>query len=303
MSAYDEARSRIRGLALNLPTPFHGPDHEIDWDGLRANLERYVAGGVPIILLTYGTSEYYVLSDEEIREVTRTVVETVAGRAFVVAATGRWWPGQTVEFAHYCEQIGADCLMLTKLSPKWIKSLDDILAYHQEVARRTRIPLMLHQELDGPASVDLSSEIADIENVVAMKQEMAGSNQYVELGLTVADRIAIISGAGAPLAQWAHEFGASASLTGVGQWAPAAEARYVENLLAGNRDAAQKHLDVILPYRLLAARLGNHGAIKFAMDVAGFAGGPCRPPGQNLTDDKKARLEPLIREVVRQTSQ
>ena len=299
MSVYEEARARIRGLALNLPTPFRGTGYAIDTDGLRRNLECYMDAGVPIILLTYGTSGFYVLSEEEIRLVTRMVVETVAGRAFVVAATGRWWLGQAVDFAHFCEQVGADCLMVTKLHPSWVRSDPDILDHHRELARCTRIPLMFHNECVGPASVDLAEAIADIEHVVAMKQELADYDQYVALAQRVCGRIAVVSGAGAPLAHWAHQFGVSASLTGVGQWAPGPEARYVEHLLAGHEADARKHLDIILPYRLLARRLNNHAAIKFAMDIAGLAGGPCRPPGANLTDEHRSRLAPVIRQTLR----
>jgi len=298
MSVYEQTGRRIRGLALNLPTPFHGDDYAIHEKGLRRNVERYVEAGVPVILLTYGTSEFYVQSEEEIRRVTAAVVDQVKGRAVVVAATGRWWTQQAIAFALYCEQVGADCLMLTKLLPSWIKSDEDIIDYHKVVARRTRIPLMFHQELTGPASVELAKRIADIEHVVAMKQEQQDYSQYVLLSRGISQCLAVVSGGGAPLAHWAHQLGVSASLTGVGQWAPAPEKEYVQDLLKGDLAKARKHFDIILPYRLLAAGLGNHASIKFAMDVAGYAGGPCRPPGQNLTADQKAELEPVVRETL-----
>jgi 4-hydroxy-tetrahydrodipicolinate synthase len=294
MSLYDDVRRRVRGLALNLPTPFQGPDYYIDEAGLRSNIERYVAADVPIILLTYGTSEFYVLSDDEIARVTRIVVEAAARRALVVAATGRWWLGQTVAFARFCEEIGADCLMLTKMLPAYFRSNADVVEFHREVAGRTRIPLMFHNELDGPASVELAEKVAEVEHVVAMKQESPNYDQYVDLAQRVAGRIAVVAGAGAPLAHWAHQFGATASLTGVGQWAPRAERRYVEQMLSGQAEAGRRHLDTILPYRLLARRLGNHACIKHAMSVAGLAGGPCRPPSQNLTGEQKAQLTPVV---------
>ena len=297
MSMYDDARARIRGLALNVPVPFSGPDYEIDHEGLRSNIDHWVANGVPIVLLTYGTSEYYSLSDQEIRDVTRTVVEAVAGRAFVVAATGRWWLGQAVEFAHFCEEIAADCLMLTKLPPSVLPP-ENIVSFHEEVARHTRIPLMLHHEMTGPESVELAGRLADIEHVVAMKQELADYAQYVALGQEAAGRMAVVCGGGAPLAHWAHQFGATASLTGVGQWAPGPERRYVEDLLAGRIQKARRHLDIVLPYRLLITRLGTHACIKHAMSVAGLVGGPLRPPGRDLTACQKAELEPMVRDTL-----
>ena len=295
MSIYEEARARIRGLALNVPTPFRGPEFEIDHEGLRRNLEEWIARDVPVILLTYGTSEFYSQTDAEIAEVTRTVVEAVAGRAFVVAATARWWLAKTVEFAHFCEDLGADCLMLTKIAPGFVGSPDEVLAWHEEVAGRTRIPLMYHQELIGPVSIELTKRIAAIENVVAMKQELGDYGQCVALAQGgINERLAVVSGAGAPLAHWAHQMGVAASLTGVGQWAPGPEARYVEKLLASDLTAAKRHLDIILPYRLTAARLGNHACIKHAMTVCGLAGGLVRPPGQNLTVNQKAEITPII---------
>jgi len=300
MSIYEQARARIRGLALNVPTPFTGPEFDIDHEGLRANVETWIAGNVPVILLTYGTSEFYAQTDAEISEVTRTVVEAVAGRAFVVAAAARWWLAKTVEFAHFCEDLGADCLMLTKIPAEFVGSPDEVLAWHREVAGRTRIPLMYHQEIVGPASIELAERIAAIENIVAMKQELGDYVQYAALaqgGIT--DRLAVVSGGGAPLAHWAHQMGVAASLTGVGQWAPEPEARYVEELVAGHFTSAKRHFDAILPYRLTAARLGNHACIKHAMTVCGLAGGSVRPPGPNLTEDEKAEITPIVEDTRR----
>lgn len=297
--SYDEVRSRIKGLVLNVPTPFHPETYEVDYAGLRANVERWCAAGVRTLLLTYGTSEYYALSESEIAEVTRATVQAAAGRALVVACAGRWWLGQTVEFARFCEREGADALMVVKLDAQEFlapKNVDALVQWHEALQVRTRIPLVYHSWFEGPGTVEAIKRICALEHVVGLKQEFANCMQYIEIADAMKGRTALICGGGPPLGYWAYQFGWDAALTGVGQWNPQVELEGHAAILSGDLNAGKAYVDRIMPYRRAAARIGNHPCIKAAMDFAGYAGGPVRPPQRNLTEDEKERLRQAIRE-------
>lgn len=107
----DEIKDKLTGPVNSIPTPFL-KDGQIDWDGFRNIIEVGISGGSGVSLLTYGDSQFDHLSDEEVAELTKCLVDHVAGRALTVAATRRWSNNKAVEFAHYCKELGADILMV-----------------------------------------------------------------------------------------------------------------------------------------------------------------------------------------------
>jgi 4-hydroxy-tetrahydrodipicolinate synthase len=63
-------------------------------------------------MLTSGNGEYESLTYDEIKAVTKSIVEAVAGRGLVVAASGGWWTAQAIDYAKYAESLGADAVQI-----------------------------------------------------------------------------------------------------------------------------------------------------------------------------------------------
>jgi 4-hydroxy-tetrahydrodipicolinate synthase len=296
---YQQVRDRINGLVLNIPTPFVPRSFDVDLPGLRRNVDYWVASGVKTLLLTYGTSEFCCVRDSEIADVTRAVVESAGGRALVIASTGRWWLGQTVEFAHFCEKLGADALMITiPETPGWntLSDFDGHVEFHRQIQERSKIPLVYLLVHDTGRSVEATEKVCAMEHYVGAKIDVDSYPMQHNLGRRLHDKTALICGGGGLLAYWSHQWGYHASLTGVGQWAPRLELSGVDAMVRQDIPAAKNHLDRITPFRQLAASISNHAAIKYAMDVAGLAGGPQRPPQRALSEEAKARLRQRIAE-------
>ena len=102
----EEVRAALTGPVTSVKIPFHR-DGSIDFVGLRTYIEFVLAAGSRALILTYGDSLYSVLSDQEVAEVTRAVVEAAAGRALVVAGDRMWATPQAVAFAAYAREAGA----------------------------------------------------------------------------------------------------------------------------------------------------------------------------------------------------
>ena len=84
-----EIRQALTGPVASVHTPFQR-DGSIDFAGLRAQVDFTIGAGGKTVLLTYGDSLFSALTDEEVAEVTRAVVEQTARRAMVVAADRAW---------------------------------------------------------------------------------------------------------------------------------------------------------------------------------------------------------------------
>ena len=92
-----EARHHLTGPIPSCPVPFH-EDGAIDYDGLRNFIDFVIDADARTILLTYGDSLFSLLTDDEVADVTRAVVEHTAGRAMVVAADRQWATPKALEF-------------------------------------------------------------------------------------------------------------------------------------------------------------------------------------------------------------
>jgi len=135
-----DLRAALTGPCPSIHTPFDR-DGAIDFEALRREVDFDIQAGAKSLILTWGDSLFSVLTEAEIAEVTKVVVEQARGRAKVVAADGSWWTGKAMEFARYCRQVGADMLMVRP--PDWAGSTtgETLVAHFSAVAQH--IPVML----------------------------------------------------------------------------------------------------------------------------------------------------------------
>ncbi|QRR02659.1 dihydrodipicolinate synthase family protein [Dyadobacter sandarakinus] len=96
------ALSLPKGFIPVMLTPFQD-NGAIDYDGLRALTDLYIAAGAAGLFANCLSSEMYELTEQERLDVTSTVVEQAAGRVPVVA-TGTF-PGTVEEQADFVKRI------------------------------------------------------------------------------------------------------------------------------------------------------------------------------------------------------
>jgi 4-hydroxy-tetrahydrodipicolinate synthase len=176
-------------------TPFR-KDGSIDFDGAESYVERCLSNGAKALMLTAGDSLYSLLTDDEVAEMTRFVVERTAGRAAVIAADRIWWTGKSVEFARYCREVGADILMV--LPPDWAHSCTPQTLVDHYLAISREIPVMMVTGYMIPRGIDWGLEAIrtvyeEVEGVVAIKDDFC--NEFGRrMTAIVRDRWTVIAG-------------------------------------------------------------------------------------------------------------
>jgi len=190
-----EIREFLSCPVASIRTPFN-KDGGIDFDSLRKYVEFSINAGSKTMLITHGDSLFTLLSDEEIGEITRVVVEQTAGRAMVCAATNAWNTYKTVDFAKYSREVGADILMV--MSPDWGHSCtpESIAEHYAAVA--AHIPVMvvtnifIHRGINfGLETLRIASEKVD--GIVAIKDDMCNDFGR-KMSLLVHNKWAVIAG-------------------------------------------------------------------------------------------------------------
>ena len=100
---------RIKGPVVPLNVCFN-EDGTVDYGAMRGYVDWLGRNGAPLLLFTYGSSEFACLTDQEIWRLTAEVAEANAGRALFVAATGYWKPSACREFLAHADKVGADAV-------------------------------------------------------------------------------------------------------------------------------------------------------------------------------------------------
>jgi len=181
-----EFKHALAGPIQSQPTPI-AANLAVDYEGVRNIVNRGLRYGVKVFELTAGNSQYYALSYDEIKKLTRTLVEAVGDRGITIAATGAWWTDRAVDYARYAESVGATSLQVLIPTPSGDE--DSIVRHFEGIATATRLPLVLH----GQYANSLLKKLLPIETIVAMKED-ATLDYYIDKIINFGDRLNIFGG-------------------------------------------------------------------------------------------------------------
>ena len=108
----DQLREKLRGPVVAMTTHFK-QDYSVDLDAMRRLTEFYVEEKIATVIVTGSTGEFFSLTDDERRQVQKTVIDAARGSGMIViAGTAHSGSHVTIELTRYAEDIGADGAML-----------------------------------------------------------------------------------------------------------------------------------------------------------------------------------------------
>lgn len=300
MITLDAVRAALTGTVSSIHIPFRR-DGAIDYDALRRVLDHAIAAGSKTMLLTYGDSLYSLLTDDEVADVTKVVVEHTARRAMVVAADRIWWTGKEVEFARACRGLGVDMLMV--LPPDWAASctVATLVAHYKAVAQE--IPVMLVTNLFRRSSA-LAFETMKIlmdeaPNVLAVKDDLVGEFAR-KMALLVHDRWAVLSGGLKQNHLDVWPYGCDGYMSTFLHFKPEIAQSYWRAIQA--RDIAQA-VSIIHTYEtpyfdhIMGMTGGFDAGFHATLELFGLAGRWRRPPYHSATDAEMEKLADVLRSL------
>lgn len=176
------------------PTPFTR-DGALDEVALRDLMELYVSMGVHGVLLNGSTGEWFSQSPSERMRVAEVGVEAVAGRIPVVIGVTSYTAREASELAVSAAASGADGVLATP-PPYAHSSKAEIIAFYEKVSTATALPFMVYNWPRGVA-VDMAkipglmSDLADLDNVAAIKDSTGDWNAMVSTVEEVSHRVRV----------------------------------------------------------------------------------------------------------------
>lgn len=235
---YADIKARLKGSITALITPMH-PDGSVDFERLAALIDWQIQQGTHALVAVGTTGESATLSMQEHGEVIEFFVKQVAGRIPVIAGTGANSTREAIELTTHAKHAGADaCLLVVPYYNK--PTQEGMYQHYKAIAEAVDIPQILYN-VPGRTVVDMSEEtvnrLADIDNIVAIKDATGNLERGKSLIERVGDRLVVLSGDD-PTALELVRLGAKGNISVTSNVAPAAMSQVFELALAGKFDEA-----------------------------------------------------------------
>lgn len=176
-------------------TPFHA-DLSLDEEGYVANIERLLKAGASGIVGAGCTGEFWALSMAEREKLAELTVGACKGRGPAIVGTGAIQEGEVIEQIDAARSVGADGVLVM---PAYFAHLSqaEIIAHFAAIDAKATLPIVLYN-IPGnagnaltPAIVD---ELADLDNVVAIKESSGDWLNFHQTLTRVKERIRVFCG-------------------------------------------------------------------------------------------------------------
>ncbi|HZT70352.1 MAG TPA: dihydrodipicolinate synthase family protein [Terriglobia bacterium] len=289
-------KSALRGIIGFGVTPFR-EDLSVDIEALRQNAS-FLVEHCEVVVPLAGNGEIYSLSPEEHKMIGRTVVEEVHGRRPVVVGVGLTMP-LAREMAMAAETYGADGILV--LPPYFTHANDDgLFDYYRTIAEATKLGVILFQTHAVNFSPSLLRRLAEIPNIIGMKDEHGDMDQFVRQWAAVGDRMALLCGVGEILAPSYYALGVKAFTSGLVNFMPGTCRKILSHLEAGELEEASRVVEqeTLAIYDLRVKRPGYRTlVIKEAMNLCGLNAGRVRPPLAPLPEEDRRTLRTVLKKL------
>src|SRR5262249_35621874 len=187
---------RIHGIIPPVATPMQA-NEDLDLPRLKWFLDHLIRNGVHGVFVLGTNSEFYALDEREKQEVIATAVAHVRKRVPVFAGTGAETTREAVRLTKMAEREGADGVSV--ITPYFISpTQQEIFDHYRRIAESTSLPVILY---NNPSTcgglkidVDTVARLAEIPNILGMKDssgDLQNTNEYVRV---VPERFAVLQG-------------------------------------------------------------------------------------------------------------
>ncbi len=280
----------ITGSIVALVTPM-ASDGGVDWPALERLLDLHIDAGTGAIGAVGTTGESATLSVPEHCAVIRHCVQYVAGRIPVMAGTGANATREAIELTREAAAIGAECCLL--VTPYYNRPPQrGLYAHFKAVAEAVDIPQILYN-VPGRTAVDMSNDtverLADLPNIVGIKDATGDVERGKDLIARCGDRLAVYSGDD-PTAMELMLAGGKGNVSVTANVAPAAMAELCALAMAGDRAGASAINERLTPLNKALFLEANPIPVKWALAQRGLIDDGIRLPLTTLDERYHAEV-------------
>ncbi len=287
---------KFQGIFPALTTPFEGEDIAVP--RFRENIARFNQLGLTGFVILGSTGECVLVSDAEAERLVRAARETAAPEKMVIVGTGQESTKLTIGFTNRMAAVGAEAALVRAPSYYKGKMTRDVLRSHfLAVAEGSRIPIIIY---NVPANTgitidaELVIELASHPNIAGLKDSSALMAYFGNIVSHVPEDFSCLVGSGFSILP-ALVMGGAGAILAVANAAPELCLGIYNSYKVGKIDEASKQQLSLIPLNKAVMETYGIAALKYAMEVRGYYGGPVRRPLLPLAETAKPEIEALVK--------
>ncbi|ASN04562.1 4-hydroxy-tetrahydrodipicolinate synthase [Virgibacillus necropolis] len=287
---------QLEGAFPVLITPMN-ENGEINWDGLKQNIEHFINENVAGIVVNGSTGEFVSLTKEERYKVTEVAVEQVNGRIPLVVGTAAETTEDAITFTKQAEDAGADAALLINSYYAHPKD-EEIYEHFKAAAESVTFPVMIYNN-PFTSGVDIGTKTIlqvakDVENITHIKESSGDITKVRDISRQGKGYVKTFCGSD-DIALESFLVGATGWISVAGNVAPKLVTDLYNSVKENDSEKAWELYDRILPLCNFIEGSGKFVQIvKRVMDIQGLAGGPSRKPRLPLTKEEDTQLQGIL---------
>ena len=267
----------FKGVATALITPFNS--NGVDFEALEKVINWQIDEGIDALVICGTTGEKATLNDTEHCDVLRHAVKVANGRVPIIAGTGSNDTDHAVWMTKEADKIGCDGMLVC--TPYYNKATQNgLVTMFKTIAGATKTPIIVYN-VPSRTGIGIEPEtyvkIAEIENVVAIKEANGDISKIVKTLALLDGKIDMLSGNDDQIVP-IMSLGGTGVISVLSNVLPKKTVQMAKLCLDGNfKDAAKIQLELTPLVNALFMEV-NPIPVKYAMSLLGFCENRLRLP-------------------------
>ncbi|WP_207762445.1 dihydrodipicolinate synthase family protein [Niveispirillum lacus] len=267
----------------------------VDYDATAGVQDALIRDGVDGLILLGTCGENNSLEPDEKRAILDRARSAVGGRVPVVAGVSELTTKRAVAFARDAESLGVDGLMLLP-AMVYVPTEEELYTHFKSVADATSLPIMLYN--NPPAyrvsiSARVLKKLADIPNIVAVKESAPDPRRFTDLINEFGDRYVLMAGLD-DVALEGMILGAHGWVSGLTSAFPQESVALIKALQRGDIAEARRIYRWFMPLLHLDAEHDLVQSIKLAEQIMGRGSERVRLPRLPLAGERRAQVTAMV---------
>lgn len=291
---------KLQGIYPPITTPFDS-EGNLYKAKVRHNIEKWNRTGLSGYVVCGSTGESVMLTPDEKFQLWEWVAEYAAPEKLLMAGTGMESVRETVWLTNKAADMGYKAAMVR--TPHYYKNLinrgDAQALYFRSVADQSKIPLMIYNwpqttGVDIPA--DTVVALSEHPNIIAIKESSGNIEKVMQMIREVKPGFQVLVGSAPTLAP-SLAIGAAGAVLAYANAAPYSTICIWEAHRSRETEAAMDWQNRIARASVLVTVKYGIPGLKYAMDLNGYYGGPCRLPLIPPSAEAKREIEEAFRDL------
>lgn len=288
-------RRPLAGIFAPVTTPFR--DGELDLAGWRTNLAHYASSPLAGIVVLGSNGEAPLLDDDEADRLIETARERWPRDRWLIAGTARESTRATIAASRRAGAAGVDAVMVR--TPSFYKgrmTADAFTAFYRAVADASPVPVILYN-VTVFTGVNLlpatAAALATHPNIIGIKDSGGDVSVIADLAAAAPAGYGVLAGSAAALYA-SLAVGATGAVVGPAAAVPELCVRLATAVREGRHGEARAAQARLTPMARLVGPRYSVSGLKAAVEAAGLAAGPPRPPLLPVPPEGVAEIRDMV---------